>query len=150
MEDGEAAKAAPLGVKTRTTGPSIFAADYFAEEVRRQLDEMFGEETLYGGGLSVRTSLDPAMQVMARQALVDGLVAFDTNAGWRGPVGKLADLASDWGIALAEIDPLSDVVEWRLAVVLSVDAEKAEIGLRPEPRPGGAPGTERDTGVIPV
>src|SRR5690606_34692007 len=57
--DGEAAKGAPLGVKVRSTQPSVFAADYYAEEVRRQLNEMFGEEVLYEGGLSVCTSLDP-------------------------------------------------------------------------------------------
>jgi penicillin-binding protein 1A len=118
--EGEAAKAAPLDVKTRVTAPRIFAADYFVEEVRRQLSDMFGEKTLYEGGLSVRTSLNPGLQVLARQAMMDGLVKFDEERGWRGPVSKIADFGSDWGKPLGDIPALSDVQEWRLATVLSI------------------------------
>ena len=57
-EEGEAAKAQPLGVIKRVTGPKIFASEYFAEEVRREILDRFGEDKLYGGGLSVRTTLD--------------------------------------------------------------------------------------------
>src|SRR5438128_8900933 len=38
--EGDVAKKDPLGVKTRAKGPRIFAADYFAEEVRRELTDM--------------------------------------------------------------------------------------------------------------
>ena len=117
-------------------GPRIFAADYYAEEVRRELTDMYGEKTLYEGGLSVRTSLDPGLQVMARQALIDGLIKFDVAHGWRGPVAHLDDLGEDWGVAVAGVPALADVVEWRLAVVLSVDGEKASIGLQPARDPG--------------
>jgi len=149
-EEAEAAKAAPLGVVQRVTGPSIFAADYFVEEVRRQLVEMYGEDTLYEGGLSVRTSLNPAMQVMARQALIDGLTEYDMEKGWRGPVAHIDALAEDWGPQVAEVPALSDVIEWRLAVVLSVAPEAATIGLQPDREPGtGAVSAERETGTIP-
>jgi len=87
--EGAAAKQQPLGVKLRSTGPSIFAADYFVEEVRRQLSQMYGDKALYDGGLSVRTSLSPSMQVMAKQALDDGL---------RAEVG--GDLGAGVGLAL--------------------------------------------------
>ncbi len=148
--EGEDAKKQPLGVTLRNTGPSIFAADYFVEEVRRQLVEMFGEETLYGGGLSVRTSLNPQMQVMARQALIDGLISFDEERGWRGPVAHLDNLAQDWGPQAAEVPALSDVVEWRLAVVISVNAESAKIGLQPGREPGtNKVNSDRETGTIP-
>jgi penicillin-binding protein 1A len=149
-EEGDAAKKEPLGVKTRTTGPHIFAADYFAEEVRRQLNDMYGDKTLYEGGLSVRTSLNPAMQVMARQSLMDGLVKFDENLGWRGPVAHFDDLGKDWGITVASVPALPDVVEWRLAVVLSLTPTEASIGLQPSRDPGtGAIAAARDTGTIP-
>jgi membrane carboxypeptidase/penicillin-binding protein len=62
----------------------MFAAEYFAEEVRREVHERYGEKKLYEGGLSVRTTLDPKLQVMARKALVDGLVKYDEAQGWRG------------------------------------------------------------------
>ena len=71
-EQAEAAKAKPLGVNIRPTGAHIFAAEYFAEEVRRTLLTAYGEDKLYGGGLSVRTTLDPHLQQIARQALSTG------------------------------------------------------------------------------
>ena len=75
--EGEQAKKQPLTVTARPTGAHIFAAEYFAEEVRRWIYEKYGEKTLYEGGLSVRTTLDPKMQVLARKTLVEGLVKFD-------------------------------------------------------------------------
>jgi penicillin-binding protein 1A len=147
--EGEAAKKEPLGVKTRTTGPRIFAADYFSEEVRRQLIDMFGDKTLYEGGLSVRTSLNPAMQVMARQALMDGLMKFDQARGWRGPVAHVDDVGQDWGVTVSNTQPLTDVVEWKLAIVLSLDDKQANIGIQPDRQPGtNTVGTDRQTGVI--
>ncbi|HYS47903.1 MAG TPA: transglycosylase domain-containing protein, partial [Xanthobacteraceae bacterium] len=94
VQDGEKAKKEPLNVTPRPTGAHIFAAEYFAEEVRREIYDKYGEKKLYEGGLSVRTTLDPKLQVMARKALDDGLVRFDEAQGWRGPVQKL-DLGGD-------------------------------------------------------
>ncbi len=147
-EEADKARAEPLKVVQRTTGPHIFGADYFAEEVRRQLLERYGEKGLYEGGLSVRTSLDPKVQLIARKALMKGLLHFDTTNGWRGPVGKIA-LDGDWGPALAEQKALSDVSEWRLAVVLSVADQEAQIGLQPSKLITGGVSTERERGVIP-
>ncbi len=58
-EEEAAAKAKPLTVNIRPGGAHIFAAEYFAEEVRRSLMSAYGEAKLYAGGLSVRTTLDP-------------------------------------------------------------------------------------------
>jgi penicillin-binding protein 1A len=149
--EGAAAKQQPLGVKLRSTGPSTFAADYFVEEVRRQLSQMYGDKALYDGGLSVRTSLNPSMQVMAKQALDDGLTNFDTTLGWRGGVAHIDDVSGDWGAKLAAIQPLSDLNDWRLAVVLGVTPAEAQIGLRPDLSQGTAtPVAGRDTGTIPT
>jgi len=115
--DADKAKKEPLAVTPRPTGAHIFAAEYFAEEVRRWVYEKYGEKTLYEGGLSVRTTLDPKLQVVARKTLVDHLVKFDEAQGWRGPVVKLA-LAGDWGPKLAEVKQLNDIAPWRLSVVL--------------------------------
>ena len=59
----------------------IFAGEYFAEEVRRDIFERYGEKKLYEGGLSVRTTLDPKLQVMARKAMAAGLVNYDEAQG---------------------------------------------------------------------
>src|SRR5579871_5587122 len=85
---GDKAKKQPLNIAVRPTGARTFAAEYFAEEVRRYLFEKYGEKKLYEGGLSVRTTLDPKMQVLARKTMINGLVNFDETQGWRGPVTK--------------------------------------------------------------
>ena len=118
--DGDKAKKEPLNVTVRPTGAHIFAAEYFAEEVRRYIYEKYGEKKLYEGGLSVRTTLDPKLQVLARKTMIDGLVNFDETQGWRGPVTKI-DIGGDWGVKLADVKSLSDVAPWRLAVVLEVE-----------------------------
>jgi penicillin-binding protein 1A len=148
-EEGETAKAQPLGVIKRQSGPKIFASEYFAEEVRREILDRFGEDKLYGGGLSVRTTLDPQLQRLARAALVSGLVAYDhRHAGWRGPV-KQIDLKGDWGKTLGSLPVWSDIEPWRLAVVLEVSKDSATIGLRPGRTSTGALEKARDTAVIP-
>jgi len=148
-DEGEAAKASPLGVTKRSTGPKIFASEFFAEEVRRDIIDRFGEDKLYGGGLSVRTTLDPRLQRVARTALVNGLVSYDhRHTGWRGPV-KTIDIKGDWGKTLGAMPVWSDIEPWRLAVVLDVAKDKATIGLRPGRDPQGVLVKERETGVIP-
>ncbi|MGC2410519.1 MAG: penicillin-binding protein 1A [Methyloceanibacter sp.] len=147
-QDGEAAKVQPLGVQVRQAGPKILASEFFAEEVRRDILDLFGEDKLYGGGLSVRTTLDPGLQKIARQTLVDGLVAYEHRHGWRGVVKKI-DIAGDWGKTLAAINVWPDIAPWRLAVVLQADKDKATIGLRPARTLTGALSKERETGTIP-
>src|SRR5947208_5906208 len=107
-QEDEKAKKEPLNVTPRPAGAHIFAAEYFAEEVRREIYERYGEKKLYEGGLSVRATLDPKMQVMARKALADGLVRFDEAQGWRGPVTKI-DISGDWGAALVDVKTLADI-----------------------------------------
>ncbi|MFD2182076.1 penicillin-binding protein 1A [Rhodoplanes azumiensis] len=147
--DGEAAKKSPLNVTPRPTGAHIFAGEYFAEEVRREILEKFGEKRLYEGGLSIRTTLDPKLQVVARKAFTDGLVRFDETQGWRGPVTRI-DVAGDWGPRLADVRALSDVAPWRLAVVLETADQAARIGLQPGREPGGAVKREREVGILPL
>ncbi len=145
--DAEKAKKEPLNVTSRPTSAHMFAAEYFAEEVRRWVYEKYGEKTLYEGGLSVRTTLDPKLQVVARKTLTDHLVKFDETQGWRGPVTKLVP-AGDWGPKLAEVKQLSDIAPWRLAVVLETGDQSARVGLYPPRDGGGALSKERQTGTV--
>ncbi|HKS89062.1 MAG TPA: penicillin-binding protein 1A [Stellaceae bacterium] len=136
-EDGNAsaeavakAKAEPLAVRHREEA-EIVSAPYFAEEVRRELLARYGEKTLYEGGLSVRTSLDPAMQEAADRTLRAGLVAYDRgHGGWRGPTGHI-DPGPGWPerLSAAPLPPGADTAGWQLAVVLHTGADGAAIGL---------------------
>ena len=82
--DADKARKEPLIVTSRSNGAHTFAGEYFAEEVRRDIFERYGEKKLYEGGLSVRTTLDPKIQVMARKTMVAGLVNYDEQQGYRG------------------------------------------------------------------
>ena len=137
----------PLTVTVRPTGAHIFAAEYFAEEVRRYLYEKYGEKKLYDGGLSVRTTLNPKVQVMARKAMINGLVNFDEGQGYRGPIANI-QTGGDWGVKLAEVKSLYDVDPWRMAVVLQVDDQSARIGLQPSRDPAGAVVKDRDVAIV--
>lgn len=145
--DGEEAKKQPLGVSVRRGGSHLFASEYFAEEVRRQIIQRYGDNALYEGGLSVRTSLDPRLQVEARKALQNALVSYDERRGFHGAL-KTIEIGGDWGEPLGKLEALSDVPEWKLAVVLAVDESGAEIGIQPEKDGAGKIGTDRVTGRI--
>jgi len=147
---GEKARKEPLTIaQRRGIGSHIIAADFFAEDVRREIHEKFGEKGLYEGGLSVRTTLDPKMQVIAHRALTDGLVRFDETQGYRGATHKI-DVGGDWGIKLADVRAFSDIAPWRLAVVLEANEQSARIGFQPAREPGGAVARDRQTGTIPL
>ncbi|MDZ4735686.1 MAG: penicillin-binding protein 1A [Rhodospirillaceae bacterium] len=103
-------------------------ADYFAEEVRRELAQRFGEDALYKGGLSVRTSLDPELQAIATRVLHEGLVEYDRRHGWRGPLGHV-ELEEDWAAQLAALPPDTDIWRWERAVVLGFEENETLIGF---------------------
>src|SRR6201991_783041 len=145
--DADKARKDPLAVTNHANGARIFAGEYFAEEVRRDIFERYGEKKLYEGGLSVHATLDPKMQVMARKAMVAGLVKYEGGSGWRGAPSKL-DISGDWGVKLADVKSLGDISPWRMAVVLETSDQSARIGFQPGRELGGAVGKQRQTGII--
>src|SRR5207248_8683129 len=145
--DADKSRKDALNVTSRTNAAHIFAGEYFAEEVRRDIFERYGEKKLYEGGLSVRTTLDPKLQVMARKTMTAGLVTFDEQQGWRGAISKI-DISGDWGVKLADVKSLSDISPWRMAVVLETSEQSARIGFQPGRELGGAVSKEPQTGII--
>ena len=63
----------PDGLSSSLVHPLALFAEFFAEDVRRTLFTQYGEEKLYGGGLSVRTTLDPVLQQV--ESFVDGTIS---------------------------------------------------------------------------
>ena len=121
------AQAEPITVRPRS-GVDGADAPYFAEEVRRQMVDRFGDDGFYTGGLSIRTTLDPDLQSKADRAVVEGLEALDKRQGWRGALGRLE------GDALIE-DVLAEYGGKMLknryaAVVTSVTPKEAKIIIR--------------------
>jgi penicillin-binding protein 1A len=113
------------------------ARDYFTDEVRRQLSGSFGEEEFFAGGLSIRATIDPEMQVHAAHALQRALEQYDRGLGRLRTTGQTIalDLLADeqaWRSALAELELARDVTlggRWYPAVVLEVSADSARLGI---------------------
>ena len=135
LEDGnikkseaEIAKEQPL-VTQKYKIVNAVEADFFAEEVRRELKNKYGRDSLYQGGLAVRSSVDPLLQKIAVNTLRDGLTAYDKRHGWRGPVATLKSM-DDWVKKLSKIaEPEGTLPSWRMGVVLSVNKTSAEIAF---------------------
>jgi penicillin-binding protein 1A len=129
ISDAEAqeARATPFTVRARGETDSV-RADYFAEEVRRELLARYGEAGLYRGGLSVRTTLDPKLQDIADRGLRKGLVAYDRRHGYRGPVTRI-DAGQGWQGRLAGVAKPAGLAPWSLAVVLALPEGGADIGF---------------------
>jgi penicillin-binding protein 1A len=124
---GDLAKSAPL---TMVEGKeNIVSAPYFAEEIRRFLINQYGEDILYGGGLAVRTTLDPKLQQYAVESLRNGLVEYDKRHGYRGPVARL-DSIIDWKAELEKLSVPGKPDAWKLAVVLNVNSQRAAVGFK--------------------
>ena len=119
--------------------------DYFTDEIRRQLSGSFGEEEFFGGGLSIRATMDPKLQEIAARAMRRGLEKFDRGQGvWRGTGKTLpADKLADWRPALAEVADLPrDVEGWKAAVVLELGEDSATVGIEGEDQPGTIPAAD--------
>jgi penicillin-binding protein 1A len=132
-EEAETARRSDLILEQRAKTEYV-VADYFAEEVRRELATRYGEESLYKGGLSVRTTVDPRLQAIADKVLRDGLIAYDRRHGWRGPILRLDDAIpliqpAHWQAVLAKAEPPPGLAPWSMAVVLGTDLKQAHIGF---------------------
>lgn len=152
----ENAKKKPLLTKKRNIENDI-PAEYFVEEVRRQIVERYGFKGLYEGGLMVRTSLDASLQTHAINALKSGLEAYDRRHGWRGPFAYYAidqverldfdakqigylekTIYEDWQAdpkkwsqkTLKQIEVPKGAGKWKMAIVLKLFKKKAVIGLK--------------------
>ncbi|MGI9493665.1 MAG: penicillin-binding protein 1A [Geminicoccaceae bacterium] len=127
QEEAEIALAEPLVMRQRDN-TELVNADYFTESVRRRLIADHGESALYEGGLSIRTTILPALQEAAEKSLNRGLIEYDRRHGWRGPVTEIA-LDVDWKKRLEEVDRTQGLSSWQLGVVLEARQEVASIGL---------------------
>src|SRR5215510_1457725 len=80
--DADAAKARPIVTRGQPNQPPGIAP-FFVEEVRKHLEKQYGAKTLYEGGLSVTTTIDPKLQELANKAIENSLRRYDKRHGWR-------------------------------------------------------------------
>lgn len=120
--EAAAAKREPLGLVQQRSERSADAG-YFLEEVRRQLIDEFGEtsedgsNSVYAGGLWVRTSLDTELQDAARDALRAQLLSYHGNRGYTGPIATLNPENGDLHGQLLSSNISINYENWRIGVV---------------------------------
>jgi penicillin-binding protein 1A len=133
LEDGKitAAQAAeaknkPIALDLQKDPNSL--APHYVEEIRRYLEAKYGSDQVHEGGLRVYTSLDMDLQKAARQALLDGLAAYERRHGWRGQLlnviaqGQKLDKYAD-----PDWDEEPEVNGYTHALVTEVSASAAQI-----------------------
>ncbi len=140
----------PLKVNQRPVGAQLFAAESFAEEAHRELIQKYGKETLDRSGYSVRTTLDPKLQIFARQAVARGLIGFDRKRGYRGPKENVQLEGGDWAKYLESYHIPADEAPWRIAIVTEVSEQGATVGLQPHVQQDGKIEDKRETGFVPL
>ena len=129
------AQAKPLGLIQGQRAERSADAGYFFEEVRRQLIDMYGEESedgrnsVYAGGLWVRTSLDTELQDAARDSLRAAMLRYHGNRGWTGPLATLNPENGDLAQQLASSYLSISYEDWRVAVVTAKNGGNATIAF---------------------
>lgn len=140
LEDGyiteeQAREATNTSIEVRDPEPNVsVGAEYFVEEVRRELVRRYGDERTLRGGFAVRSTLDPRLQQIADRALRNGLRVYDRRHGWRGPITNLRedrgdDWADNWRQRLADVELPPGYGTWEPALVLNVSRTEAQIGF---------------------
>tara|TARA_Y100000590_G_scaffold120962_1_gene138500 strand:- start:540 stop:2897 length:2358 start_codon:yes stop_codon:yes gene_type:complete len=99
-------------------------ANFYSEEVRRIISEVYGYDNLYKGGLSIRTPMNSKYQVEALKALRDGLQTYDKRHGWRGPIANIVD--KNWFNYVNE-KTIDKSLNWKLAKVIRLEKLSAQI-----------------------
>ncbi|HSA59019.1 MAG TPA: PBP1A family penicillin-binding protein [bacterium] len=84
-------------------------APYFVEHVRRTIEQNFGQQTLYGGGLKIHTTVNLADYQAADRAVKRGLLEVERRKGFHGPVERVApdkirEFADQVHLQLTELD----------------------------------------------
>ena len=129
------AKAQPLGIIVRRAEAYDPSVGYFVEEVRRDLIGRYGESadagpnSIYAGGLWVRTSLDPELQKAAQDSLRAGLLRYASGKGWHGPIEHVKIDPDDWQSQLVALNKSVNYLDWRIAIVVERSGSSATAGF---------------------
>jgi penicillin-binding protein 1A len=142
----EAERIAKESLSLRKRAPQVTAVDYFVEEVRKTLARRFSAEEIFGGGMRIRTTLDPELQRWAEEALHEGLRSLDKKFGvYRGPeenvLAEPLELDAYEDPSWKAFSPLKrgggvELKEGDIVRALVLDAARSRVALRVGEREG--------------
>ncbi|MEL6324847.1 MAG: transglycosylase domain-containing protein, partial [Pseudomonadota bacterium] len=137
VEDGyitqaqaDTARALPLETVNRLKGPEYAAAAYFVEELRRELVADYGEDALYQGGLSIRSTIDTRLQLAAQEAIQNGLESYDRRYDYRGPIAQIEDRGSAAEAQLEDLDLPGGSGTWEAGLITRISGSSATLLLQ--------------------
>ena len=136
--EADHARNTPIVIHSRKK-VSIEESAYFLEHIRIQLEEKYGEDLLYKGGMKVYTTMNAEMQKAAHDSVVNGLKAVDKRQGFRGPMEYLSqDRVEEFCGKIEDgIDTASlKKDETYAGVVIAVSPGKGEMTVRVGDRTG--------------
>ena len=115
-EDYEVLKKREIKTKKRKI-KLLEEANFYSEEVRRIINDTYGYDNLYKGGLSIRTPLNSTYQIEALNALREGLEEYDRRHGWRGAIKNIKE--NNWESKIKDFIP-DKSLKWKVAKVIDV------------------------------
>jgi len=133
--EAAAAKAQPLGVVQHRADSYDPSSGYFIEEVRRRLIAQYGEKaedgpnSVYAGGLWVRTSLDPELQKATQDSLRAGLLRYGGGRNFSKPLDHIDVDEDTWASDLAALNKTVSYQDWRVGLVLERNGSGGTIGF---------------------
>ena len=104
-------------------------ASFFKEEIRREIIEKYDEKKLYDQGLSIVSSLDTKLQIIAEKSFQDGIRKFDKRKGWRGAFKSIENI-NEWNSELIKIKKPHGIYNSKLAVIINIGEKQIEIGFK--------------------
>ena len=128
-DEAETAKSKPLVIVDEKS-ELVKYSQYFSEDVRRYVNNEFGEDALYEGGLLIKTTLNPKLQEIATKSFVKELDNYDRRHGWRGALQNIS-LDDNWKESFVNMTiPGGAKQNWLLAIVEEVNDKYAKIILQ--------------------
>jgi len=103
-------------------------AQYYIEDVRKNIIEKLSYEKVYKQGFNINTPINIELQKIATKSLRNGLIRYDKRKGWRGPLVNKKNFI-DWTKDLKKFE-LEKSINWQIAIVKKVNKFSAEIETR--------------------
>ena len=101
-------------------------AQYYIEDVRKNIIEKLTYEKVYKQGYNINTPINLELQKIATESLRNGLEAYDQRKGWRGPISNIK-YKDNWNENLDKKFDLENSINWQIAIVKKVNQFNALI-----------------------
>ena len=100
-------------------------AQYYIEDVRKNVIESLGYDKVYKQGFIINTPINLELQKIATESLRNGLISYDQRKGWRGSLTNKT-YNSEWNKNLNKFF-LENSIEWKLAIVKKINKFSVDI-----------------------